>query len=330
MHEPSEALLRKSFSKLSLETLRICASCIDASHIHRDGHVALVARNCREVIAQGVEELLTGLLEDVPEEKHRLLSSIDKTQEELTMLLIEDTLGCLQYLSENDQKIIARALDIAETSPNSICEQIFLNGLDAFLSKLAKQHKLEPLAKEFGVHANAEDAVEQIIEQVFPPSSAVDAQEQSNLEVPKQETQAKKEIPAKGEPKAASPERISHTHQTSSIRNSRPPLQKGIALDDIQNLYWVGELRQFCKEHSLKGNGKKSHLNRLVFNFLNTGETPDRPKRRGAVEGSRSKRPKPPAPVEPQSPTLQSSDPSDSSCRGRADAPQEVDPPSSS
>ena len=56
--------------------------------------LALVGRNCSEVTSQGVDELLTTLLEDIPEDKHRLLNSTEKNQMELALLMKEDTLVC--------------------------------------------------------------------------------------------------------------------------------------------------------------------------------------------------------------------------------------------
>ena len=53
----------------------------------------------------------------------------------------------MEKFSESEQAIIVKALDIPESTPHAICEQIYINGLDAYLSQLAQHNKLEPLAK---------------------------------------------------------------------------------------------------------------------------------------------------------------------------------------
>eukprot|EP00670_Eutreptiella_braarudii_P010258 CAMPEP_0174315316 /NCGR_PEP_ID=MMETSP0810-20121108/6210_1 /TAXON_ID=73025 ORGANISM="Eutreptiella gymnastica-like, Strain CCMP1594" /NCGR_SAMPLE_ID=MMETSP0810 /ASSEMBLY_ACC=CAM_ASM_000659 /LENGTH=396 /DNA_ID=CAMNT_0015424671 /DNA_START=17 /DNA_END=1207 /DNA_ORIENTATION=+ len=322
MPESSAILLHRHFSKLSDDTLRLCATHFDEGTLKvPDNHQALVGRNCSEVTSQGVDELLTTLLEDIPEDKHRLLNSTEKNQMELALLMKEDTLACMSKFSEHDRSIVVKALDIPESSPHAICEQIYINGLDAYLSQLAQHNKLEPLAKEFGVRAGAEDAVEQIIDQVFPPPASMAEPKKPEKPPPKKKDPVRKEPPrppAKKEkvvvekrwtPSPPTEEKLSYTEQMTLIRNTRPPLQKGISLDDIQNMYWVEELRQFCKDHQLKAGGKKSALNQVVFKYLNSGDVPNKQKRKvGALDMPGAKKTKlaaineqpPPQPPEPQ------------------------------
>jgi hypothetical protein len=56
------------------------------------------------------------------------------------------------------------------------------------------------------------------------------------------------------------------------IRKTRPPLEKGINLFDLQNKYWCNELRHFCGRNGLKTYMKKSDMDHVICVLLNDGE----------------------------------------------------------
>jgi len=63
-----------------------------------------------------------------------------------------------------------------------------------------------------------------------------------------------------------------------------PPLsniQKGVSRDDLHNLYNVTDLQQWCKENAVYHMGKKSVLIKRILMFLETGEKPATPKKKG-------------------------------------------------
>lgn len=273
MRESPVYTLRHHFERLKDDALHSALS--HFTQYNSKTHKELVDGNCGEVISQGVNELLSSLLEDIPEDKSLLLAVTKRSQAELAKSLKSDLLGCMQRMGPEERKIIIKALDISDSKPQAICEQILINGLDAYLSQLLHHHKLEPIAKAFGVEASAEDAVEQIIDQVFPPPDAV-----GEVLTHKKKEPAKPAAPKpKAAPKPLPPppppsERLSLADQNDFLRSTRPPLQKGITLEDIQNMYWLDELKKFCRENSIKCQPKKALLNRAVFQFVNSGQVP--------------------------------------------------------
>ena len=71
--------------------------------------------------------------------------------------------ACMSKFSEHDRSIVVKALDIPESSPHAICEQIYINGLDAYLSQLAQHNKLEPLAKGMRFHTRVPHGYSELI-----------------------------------------------------------------------------------------------------------------------------------------------------------------------
>lgn len=258
--------LKGSLTKISDATLTACVKFFTPGLSSKD-HEELVARAFEEIVSQAIQELFVSLVED-PIDKQQLLGGV--TEENFVETMKEDLQGAINQFSVANCVIMGKILDIADTSPSSISEQLFINGLDAFLSALSKKNKMDPLAREFKVDATAEDAIEQIIDFVFPfPENDSPAE----VSLSGKQDKKRKAASENGTPlKVQVPE--NHVSSAEKIRSTRPLLEKGIAASDLQNLYWLEELREFCRQHGLKSNGKKSDLNRLVFNFLNNDATP--------------------------------------------------------
>eukprot|EP01004_Peranema_trichophorum_P004913 NODE_3802_length_1283_cov_119.481897_g3330_i0.p1 GENE.NODE_3802_length_1283_cov_119.481897_g3330_i0~~NODE_3802_length_1283_cov_119.481897_g3330_i0.p1 ORF type:complete len:321 (+),score=68.15 NODE_3802_length_1283_cov_119.481897_g3330_i0:72-1034(+) len=273
--------LRKCLSRVNKKTLRQIALHFDPN-FKSETHADLVDKNVNEVTQQGVDELISSLLEDNPPEKEKLLASCRKSEDELRTWMKSDMQGCIEKLNDNERAIIIAALDLQDSSPTAICEQIYINGLDAYLSDLLQNGKLEPLAKEMRIDPSSEDVVEQIIDQVFPPPEPEVNNSKKKEEKIKDQPKKKKEEKVREREESISPppkrqqrdEKLPYDTKMEAVRQTRPPLQKGISVEDLQNYYWVDELKAFAKTNGLKCASKKSELNRAVWKFLNCGEVP--------------------------------------------------------
>eukprot|EP01012_Entosiphon_sulcatum_P014689 TRINITY_DN1969_c0_g1_i1.p1 TRINITY_DN1969_c0_g1~~TRINITY_DN1969_c0_g1_i1.p1 ORF type:complete len:335 (-),score=69.40 TRINITY_DN1969_c0_g1_i1:14-1018(-) len=74
------------------------------------------------------------------------------------------------------------------------------------------------------------------------------------------------------------PKFYTRDEQYEHIRKTRPPLAAGITLDQLQNNYWVDELKAFCREKELKATGKKTELIKRVFAHFRESSTTSEPK----------------------------------------------------
>jgi len=74
----------------------------------------------------------------------------------------------------------------------------------------------------------------------------------------------------------------------------KKPIQKGSTYDDIFQHYYVGEVREFCKEKGLKTSGKKAVLIKRVLAYLEGDEesTKAQPRGKGKKTDSSTKREK--------------------------------------
>eukprot|EP00667_Euglena_gracilis_P012360 EG_transcript_12696 len=302
---PSEKLLIQKLSQISPSVLLEMVSHFQPGVKSQDV-TTLVRRNCQEVRKQAIEELFSTLLGELPEDKQQLLTDTGRKEEELQAHMVEDLMGFLESLSEESKEVLKKALDIQEKSPAAICEQLFINGLDAYLSSLGRERKLDRVAREFHVHPGDDDAIEQIIDCIFPPPAPAIV---PSAKTPPAQTPLTQPPPSKAPPSKATPTKAAQPHsqkpaptpatkenaaprpvgrppakqpdvapkdqKKEEIIRTRPPLQKGITAEDLRDKYWVDELKQFCKEHEIKCTGlKKAQVQKLVLTFLNEGQRP--------------------------------------------------------
>jgi len=370
-------VLKHHFKKIPLSVLKACADHFKLDISKGEGAKALLDANCHEVLRRGVEELFFYLAKTTPEEQATLIRSCGMTLSDLKEEMLEILWASIHWRDRETLTLFARTLEIPDRSPLAICEQILLNGLDAYLEDLKENSRLQPVLVAFGVSLAAEDCVELVIDTIFPPrppgslvvpmspapsqgtpkkrgrpstkrgeasastpvqgtlsKAARDVAVSSTSVTPRGTKgsvstgtlpkKVKKEIPSKAprdvavsstsvvapatkapvpkgtaapskkvkkEPiefavsvasSAAAP--MSREERNQQLKDSRPPLEKGITLGDLQNFYWITELRKFCLSKGLKPSGRKACVMRMVSDFLN-GDTPNPSKKRPALEG---------------------------------------------
>jgi len=54
----------------------------------------------------------------------------------------------------------------------------------------------------------------------------------------------------------------------AELRRNRPAIKSGISKDDLQNMYWIGELRDFCREEGIKISGRKTKVMDRILAFF--------------------------------------------------------------
>lgn len=71
----------------------------------------------------------------------------------------------------------------------------------------------------------------------------------------------------------------SFTWVRTNVVHPRSNIKKGITGDDLQNLYNLTDLQEYCKQNDIIHTGKKPQLIKRIIQYLETGQkTPKKPK----------------------------------------------------
>eukprot|EP01006_Ploeotia_vitrea_P021113 TRINITY_DN53457_c0_g1_i1.p2 TRINITY_DN53457_c0_g1~~TRINITY_DN53457_c0_g1_i1.p2 ORF type:complete len:384 (+),score=56.89 TRINITY_DN53457_c0_g1_i1:56-1207(+) len=190
-------------------------------------------------------------------------------------------------------KKMAKALNV-ETEEQQIEDEIVEAMIDVLfptdVSNMDNTHYMELLAEKKAENANKQATK-------ISQRGKKKKNDETKRKQPKRSQQKPKATETKRTPnkKTKSAVNKTSTSRPNTSKMQRPPLKKGVTVDDLQNYYWLGELKEFCKTNSLRAVGKKSILNKRICLFLNEGvvEGPKKPiskKRKRTAKSKTNKR----------------------------------------
>eukprot|EP01127_Copromyxa_protea_P015362 TRINITY_DN4410_c0_g2_i1.p1 TRINITY_DN4410_c0_g2~~TRINITY_DN4410_c0_g2_i1.p1 ORF type:complete len:319 (-),score=63.82 TRINITY_DN4410_c0_g2_i1:50-1006(-) len=207
----------------------------------------------------------------------------------------------LDYFLPNSRSLlrsICEALGLpereaAEDMVKSIADEIMLGGSENFLTAL-QTSTLEKFAADLGINPTSSVSHEKLVDNLMVKIFELEPYDafQKLLHGESED---------EGKPPDTTPKKRKRDDDFNGEKGSAkkpkgkgkyvcPPLEnikKGTTAEQLRDLYNVTDLQEWCKQHDLPPNGKKSLVIRNILHFLETGEKPKSAKK-GKKGGKRT------------------------------------------
>jgi hypothetical protein len=209
------------------------------------------------------------------------VNSKEKVQEVLLDAVSADSDGPEGFLNKMELKTLKSFVDVLDFETDAktkkqfaddIADEILLNGTRELFDNV-KLNDIKEAAKLLGLKATGKRSqiLDRILNEPFP----------GILQEDDEETETKKSSSKKGkssksgssssatkEKKAKPESKLSRDELNEHIKATRMPIEKGITKDDLYQLYWDVELKQFCVDNQLKKTGNKQEIIKRILAYL--------------------------------------------------------------